>query len=240
MTGPGVHADAGELAQAAARLFIAAAAEAIRERGGFTVALAGGSTPKAMYAALAARPGEVDWGRTEVFFGDERCVPPEHADSNFRTAHEALLSRVALPAGHIHRMRGELGPRPGADQYEEMLRHRFAAGPEAPGLDLVLLGMGADGHTLSLFPGRDFAADDGRWCATAAAPPASPVRDRITLTLAAVARARRAVFLVAGADKAKTLAAVRASMPDGRADLPASLIRCRGMVQWLTDRAAEG
>ncbi len=240
MTRASVHPDAAALARAAADLFIHAADSAIRDHGSFTVALAGGSTPKAMYTLLAAGPAPIEWPRIEVFFGDERCIPPDHPDSNYRAAHETLLSRVPLAPDHIHRIRGELGPHAAADHYESLLRRRFAAGPAISTFDLVLLGLGADGHTLSLFPGHDFAADGDRWCIPAIAPPTSPVRDRVSLTLEAVARARSAAFLIAGPDKAPALARLRAALPAGRAEIPASLIRCRSEVIWLTDRAAEG
>lgn len=230
-----VYPDAASLARAAADLFVEFARAAIAQRGVFTVALAGGSTPKAMYTLLAADPARVDWSRVEIYFGDERCVPPNDPDSNFRTANQALLSRIQIPERGIHRMRGELGPRAAADDYEALLRRRFTADT----FDLVLLGLGGDAHTLSLFPGHNFAADADRWCTTAVAPAASPVRDRVSLTLDAVARARNAMFLIAGPDKATALARVRAAAPAGQPDVPASLIRCRSEVRWLTDKAAE-
>lgn len=239
MTASTVYPDAPALARGAAELFLRTGRAALDDRGAFTVALAGGSTPRAMYEILAADPRGIDWPGVEIFFGDERCIPPEHPDSNSGAARRALLSRVPLDPAHIHPMRGALGPRAAADDYEQLLRRRFA-GPDPTTFDLVLLGMGVDGHTLSLFPGHNFAADQRRWCVPAVAPPASPVRDRVTLTLDAVARARAACFLIAGPDKAAALRRVRAAPPAGDPRTPASLVRCRSPVTWLTDRAAEG
>jgi 6-phosphogluconolactonase len=146
-----VHETPQELAQAAARDFATKAEAAIGERGRFAVALAGGSTPEATYEVLANDyAGALDWSKVHVFFGDERTVPPNHEDSNYRMAHETLLSRV--PVGSVHRMRGELPPAEAAAAYEEELRGFFGTSDEPPSLDLILLGIGEDGHTASLFP----------------------------------------------------------------------------------------
>lgn len=231
-----VLADPAALARAAANRFVEIANESIRSRGRFNVALAGGSTPQAMHKLLAeGLLPATTWAHTFIYFGDERCVPPEDSRSNYASAHKALLSRVPIPAEQVHRMQGELAPAIAADRYQALLTSHFKNGDT---FDLIFLGMGADGHTLSLFPGRDFAADKDRLAVTALAPPQSPVQDRITLTLDAVARARHAIFLIAGQDKARTLGTVRAGRPAGRADYPASLITCRTSVEWLVDRAA--
>src|SRR2546429_1313500 len=148
-------------AEAAARRFVAAANEAIRSRGEFVVALSGGSTPRSMYARLAAEPDAsgVNWSRVQVLWGDERCVPPDHAASNYRMAREVLLDHVSIPAANVHRIRGEDDPGEAATVYERVIRGvlRTPLGPprDAPGarIDLVLLGLGEDGHTASLFPG---------------------------------------------------------------------------------------
>src|SRR5881409_3587977 len=143
--------DPDALADAAARLIAEAAADAIEARGRFMWALAGGETPRATYARLALPPfrERVDWRRVWVFFGDERCVPPDHPDSNYRMAHEAMLSKLPIPEPNIHRMRGELPPEQAATEYGQLLKDKFGDG----GPDMVLLGMGDDGHTASLFPG---------------------------------------------------------------------------------------
>lgn len=230
--------DPAALARAAANRFVEVANESIHARGRFVVALAGGSTPQAMHTLLAGGllPPNT-WSNTFIYFGDERCVPPDDPRSNFASAHKTLLSRVPIPEAQIHRMQGELAPALAADRYHTVLTSSFKEGET---FDLIFLGMGADGHTLSLFPGHDFAADRGRLAVTALAPPQSPVQDRITLTLDAVSRARHAIFLIAGQDKALTLATVRAARPEGREDYPASLITCRSGVEWLIDRAAAG
>src|SRR5207245_10024836 len=154
-------------AEAAARRFVAAANDAIRARGQFVVAVAGGSTPRSMDAQLAAEPeaSGVNWSRVQVLWGDERCVPPDHAASNYRMAREALLDHVPIPAANVHRIRGEDDPATAATAYERVIRGVLRTpigpprGPPAARIDLVLRGLGVDGHTASLFPGA-VAVDD--------------------------------------------------------------------------------
>ena len=146
-----------EVATAAADLFTSAAIKASETRGLARIAISGGTTPKAMFALLAdpTQPflKQVSWDKLDLYWVDERCVPPDHADSNYRMTKEALLSKVPLPAGHIHRMEGELDPEVAAARYESTIRNSFKLeGAETPTFDLVLLGMGDDGHTASLFP----------------------------------------------------------------------------------------
>src|SRR2546425_9946571 len=158
-------------AKAAARRFVAAANDAIRSRGTFVVALSGGSPPRSMYARLAAEPDAsgVNWSRVQVLWGDERCVPPDHAASNYRMAREVLLDHVSIPAANVHRIRGEDDPGEAATVYERVIRGvlRTPLGPprDAPGarIDLVLLGLGEDGHTASLFPGPVAVHDSPCW-----------------------------------------------------------------------------
>src|SRR5689334_17124365 len=146
-----VHADAGEIAYDAAERIVAGAQRAADEGRNFSIALSGGSTPKTLYELLAteAYKSRIDWPHFEVFFGDERTVPPDHKDSNYRTAREALLSKVPIPGDNVYRMAGEIDPNEAAKQYGQMLKEKFGDG----GMDMVLLGMGDDGHTASLFPG---------------------------------------------------------------------------------------
>src|ERR1700682_478333 len=153
MTAIRVLPDPQSLAEAAARHVVERAQAAIRERGRFSIALSGGSTPRDLHLRLASPPlrDQIDWARVHVFFGDERCVPPDDERSNFRMADETLLSKVPVPRAQIHRMRGELPPEEAAADYERQPRQFFAADP--PRLDLILLGMGDNGHTASLFPG---------------------------------------------------------------------------------------
>ncbi len=220
--------------RAAAHFFAAFAREAVAGRGRFTVALAGGRTPRAMHSVLAREPaGVVPWERTFVFFGDERGVPPDHEASNFRMAQETLLGRVPLPAEHLFRMAGEA-----ADLEDAARRYELELRREAPdGLDLVFLGMGADGHTASLFPGSRLLNDTGPWVAATTAPDGVHPSGRITMTLAAIAQARRVLFVVTGAEKREALARVR-----NRTEplLPAARVSAREKVLWIVDRAAAG
>ncbi len=206
--------------------------------GRFAVALAGGSTPRALYALLADPRAPyreaLPWARTHVFFGDERTVPPDHPESNYGTAREALLARVPIPPENVHRIRGEEDPVAAARSYEDDLRAFFGRPPR---FDLVLLGLGADGHTASLFPGSP-ALEEPR---LVAAPfvPALGAR-RITLTLPALDAASRVVFLVSGATKAPAVALILSGGPGSEA-LPAARVRpLDGTVLWLVDRAAAG
>lgn len=225
------------LARRGAELFVAAAAGAIAARGRFFVALAGGATPRPTYTLLAD-PGapyrdRVDWPRLEVFFGDERCVDPDHPESNYRTAREALLSRVPLAAGNVHRMRGELPPEEAARRYEDELRRVFGlSAGDRPRFDLILLGMGADGHTASLFPGTSALVETRRLvCATYVEKLGAY---RLTLTLPVLDNARALVFLIAGADKSASLARVLRDEPDP--SVPAARVRpMAGSLTWVLD-----
>ncbi|HHS97595.1 MAG TPA: 6-phosphogluconolactonase [Chloroflexi bacterium] len=233
MTRVWVFPDRNALARAAAERFVAAADEAVRARGRFFVALAGGSTPRPAYRLLAdpACASRVDWDRVHLFWGDERCVPPDHPESNYRMVREALLDRVPIPVENVHRIRGEWPPEEAAAAYEAELRAIF--GPDGR-LDLVLLGLGADGHTASLFPGSAALDERERWVAAVFADPVGTWR--ITLTPPALNGAREVLFLVVGKPKAEALARVLAGW-----DLPAGRIRPRsGRLSWFVDRDAMG
>ena len=220
------------LAEAAAHAFVREAAEAIAERGRFAVALAGGSTPKATYEVLARDHAErVDWPNVHVFFGDERTVPPDNEDSNYRMAREALLDHV--PVGPVHRMRGELPPDEAAASYEDELNEFF--GGEPPALDLVMLGIGEDGHTASLFPGTPALEVTDRLVVANPVPKLETTR--LTLTAPALNAARQVVFLVAGEGKSEALAQILEGDADPRA-YPAKLVRPPGGPTWMVDRAA--
>ena len=223
-----------EFARAAARDFVARAKSAIEERGRFAVALAGGSTPKATYEVLARDYREsLDWGAVHVFFGDERAVPPDHEDSNYRMARETLLDHV--PVGSVHRMRGELPPEEAASSYEEEMREFF--GPDGPPrFDLILSGIGDDGHTLSLFP--ETAALDVTDRLVVANPVLKLETTRLTLTIPVANAARGVNFLVAGEGKAGTLKEILEGDADPRA-YPAKYVRPEnGDLAWMVDRAA--
>jgi 6-phosphogluconolactonase len=230
--------DPDALADAAARLIADAAADAIEARGRFMWALAGGETPRATYARLALPPfrERVDWRRVWVFFGDERAVPPDHPDSNYRMAHETLLGKVPVPAAQVLRIRGEAEDlEVAAAEYAGALVTAFGTRRgELPRFDLVLLGMGVDGHTASLFPGSPVVREVFRAVAAVHVGAAS-IPQRLTLTLPVLNAAARVVFLVAGAEKAKAVKAVLGE----RATLPAAMVQPNhGELVWLLDRAA--
>jgi 6-phosphogluconolactonase len=228
---------AEEVARAAAERFVEDARNAVEREGRFSVALSGGSTPRLMYQLLASDEFKerVDWTKTHIFFGDERCVPPTSADSNYRMADEALLSRVPLPPQNIHRMMGVGDAAANARLYEDELQ-TFFAGAAWPRFDLVLLGMGDDGHTASLFPASGALADERAWVVANWVEKLNAYR--ITLTAAAINQAAHVLFLVTGAGKAERVAEVIKGARDG-ARLPAQLIRpLNGRLEWFLDRAA--
>jgi 6-phosphogluconolactonase len=209
---------------------IAAATAAIAARGRFTLALTGGSAAQTLYPVLAQAP--LPWDRVHVFFGDERCVPPDHMDSNHRLAHETLLSRTSLPAANIHRVRGEDDPTTAAIAYEKEL---LAVTDGTGALDVVHVGMGPDGHVCSLFPGHALLHDETHLVAAITDSPKPPPA-RVTLTLQALSRARALWFLVAGAAKAD---AARDAILDAASSLPAAVAARRGAhVRWLLDADA--
>ena len=230
--------DAAALADAAAQAIVEAAVESVAARGRFSIVLAGGATPRATYMRLAAPPfaERLPWDRTWVFFGDERCVPPDHAESNYRMAYETLLSKVPIPGERVFRLRGEAeDPEAAATEYTRTLAEAFETRRGGlPRFDLVLLGMGLDGHTASLFPGSPALKEVFRAVvavhATAATHP-----QRLTLTFPPINAAARIIFLVSGAEKAK---AVKAMLRDGVV-LPAAMVRpADGTLTWIVDRAA--
>jgi 6-phosphogluconolactonase len=228
-----VYDNPEELAQSAAREFAARAAEAIGGRGQFAVVLAGGSTPEATYRILARDYADsIDWNNVHVFFGDERGVPPDHDDSNYKMARESLLDHV--PIGGVHRMRGELPPDEAAEAYEQELRDFFGS-DDLPRFDLILLGTGNDGHTASLFPETSALEVHDRW--VVANPVLKLETTRITLTVPVINAASAVYFLVAGEGKAGPVAEILEGDPDPR-EYPASLIHPENGPVWMLDRAA--
>jgi 6-phosphogluconolactonase len=224
------------LADAAARLVAEDAQAAINARGRFSIALSGGSTPRALHAKLSSAPlkDQIDWPNVHIFFGDERCVPPGHPDSNYRMALDTLLSKVPVPETNVHRIEGELPPPDAATRYDQALKAFLGA--DAPSLDLILLGMGDNGHTASLFPGLTAVHETDRW--VVAEYVAEVGIWRITLTPAVLNAARACVFLVAGANKARMLKRVLEG-PYNPSELPAQVVRpSMGDVLWLVDAAA--
>ena len=239
---PAIHTftDAQELTRAAAGLFLEVGKQAIAERNRFLVALSGGSTPKALYSILAndKYAQQLDWSKVHFLFGDERSVPPTHADSNFAMANAILFSPLHIPSAQIHRMRGEDPPETAAAQYETTLRHLTTAVPgQWPRLDLVLLGMGDDGHTASLFPGTASLTEQTRWVVPSTSPQGT--RARVTLTLGVINHASVVLFLVAGRNKAAVVRRVLEQRPGDPGPYPAALIRPEtGRLLWYLDRAA--
>jgi 6-phosphogluconolactonase len=235
--------DADALFASGAEEFARSAREAVGARGVFRVALSGGNTPRGLYARLAKDPhwrSTVPWSQIHFFWGDERHTPPDHPDSNYRMVRETLLDQVPVPADHVHRVHAEMpDAAAAADDYERTIRRVFRlTDGQRPRFDLVLLGLGPDSHTASLFPGSAALSEQTRlvvsiWVEKFRA-------ERITMTLPVFNNAARVVFLVSGADKAPALRAVLDG-PDEPDRFPAQAIRPEsGSLLFLTDRAAAG
>lgn len=221
------------LARAAAQVLAECARQAVGDHGRFTIGLSGGSTPRALHGMLASEFGEaIPWDSVQVFWGDERWVPADHPASNARMARETLLSRVPIPEGQVFAIPTD-GETPEADarRYEQMLRTAFP-GATWPAWDLLLLGIGDDGHTASLFPGTPALTETERWVAVGNAP-VEP-RERITLTLPAINAAREAWFLVTGQSKRELVG--RAFRGDVL--LPAGKVQAQRATVWFVDAAA--
>jgi 6-phosphogluconolactonase len=240
--------DAEQVSRTAAEDFVTLAGQAIKGRGRFTVALAGGSTPERLYQLLAEPPfrDQVDWPKVEFFWGDERAVAPDHDKSNYRMANAALLSKIKPPAGHVHRMQAERADRDkAAAEYQEEIARVFGvpADGEPPVFDLILLGMGPDGHTLSLFPQSPAMKEEKRWIvanyvAKFDKPEPTMPANRVTMTFRIANRCRVAMFLVAGADKTDMLVRVLEGPPDPE-NLPSQRIQpVSGELIWLLDEKA--
>jgi 6-phosphogluconolactonase len=230
-----------EIARRAAADVVHIAGDAVAAHGAFTIALSGGSTPKVLYALLAEHPSlrnSLPWDKMKVFFGDERHVGPGHADSNFQMAADAMLSKVPLHPDQVHRIKGEYPDMAqAAAEYEEVIRREFGLQAGAfPRFDLILLGMGSEGHTLSLFPGTKALNETQRivtsnWVGKLCA-------DRVTLTAPAANNAANVIFMITGADKACALKSVLEG-PLEPEQLPAQMIQpANGNVSWLVDQAA--
>jgi 6-phosphogluconolactonase len=235
-----VLSTAEAVAAAAADRIVASARNAIRRRGRFFLALSGGSTPRGVYALLAAPPRAeaVDWSRVEFFWGDERACPPDDPDSNFGLARALLLDRLkGIRPTAVHRMPADADDRDrAASSYQaEIARALHVPGDASrpPAFDLIWLGMGRDGHTASLFPGSSALAEQRRWVVATQAPP--PAGWRMSFTLPLINAASAVMFVAVGADKAAVLRSIRS----GSRDLPAAHVRAR-FTLWLVDAAAAG
>jgi 6-phosphogluconolactonase len=233
--------EAEDLACEAADLFVWLGGQAIASSGRFRVALSGGSTPKTMQGLLAgeAFDGQVDWRRVEFYFGDERCVPPDHPESNYGMAEATLFRPLRIPPEQVFRMAGEaFDPAQAARDYEGLIRTRFGTpAPDWPRFDLVILGLGEDGHTASLFPGTRALDERERLVVDNRSPRGVP--SRLTCTAPLINQAQAVLFLVSGASKAAAARAVLEDRDRDPARFPAKLIRpVQGRLIWFLDRAA--
>jgi len=233
-----VFPDPETLSRAGAEVFLSRAGSAIRERGRFSVALSGGSTPRRLYRLLTLPEfsAQIPWSGIDLFWGDERAVSPEDGESNFGMARQELLSKIDIPAGNIHRMQGELDPEEGAREYAKEL-NRYFSETGSSGLDLVLLGLGNDGHTASLFPRSASLAEEDRLVVPAISP--QGIRWRLTMTLPLLNRSSVVLFLVSGKKKREPLNEV--FQPGSVAEIPARGVRpLSGEIYWYVDHDAAG
>jgi 6-phosphogluconolactonase len=236
-----IAANIDALYRLAAAEVLSSADAAVREKGSFTVVLSGGATPKGLYALLAddlSWRARVPWEKTHFFWGDERHVPPDHPDSNYRMAYEAMLSKAPVPETNLHRIKSEYADADqAAREYEQTIRTFFhVTGEQYPRFDLVFLGLGPDAHTASLFPGSQALHADQRL--VVATWVGKFYADRITMTAPVLSNAKRIIFLVSGEEKALPLKAVLEGHYEPE-QLPAQLIQPRhGRLLWLVDQTA--
>jgi 6-phosphogluconolactonase len=230
------YTDLDALADATAQAIIARGNQAIAERGRYTLALSGGSTPKPVYKLLAERQEALDWSKVMLFWSDERTVPPNHPDSNYGMAHDALISHVRIPCT-VYRMRGELDPQQAAVEYEQTLRDVFPDEP-IPQFDVILLGMGDDGHTASLFPHTEALNEREQLIVANFVPKLDTWR--LTFTAPLINAARDVMFLISGANKAAPLHEVLEGDPNLQ-HYPSQLIQpSAGELEFFLDQAAGG
>lgn len=235
-----VYPDTNTLSQQAAQFIVRLANESIVTRGRFSIALSGGSTPKVLYGLLGSEPyrDQIDWSKVDIFWSDERCVPPDSADSNYRMAREVLLSRVPLSPQQVHRMLADQPDRDAAAQaYTHEMRQSFGTG-DIPHFDLIQLGMGPEGHTASLFPHQSSLHEQQRLVMYVNVP--KPPPPRLTFTPPILNAARHVLFLVTGAEKADAVQAVLEGDYNPE-EYPAQIVRpASGEVVWMLDEAAAG
>ena len=233
-----VSPTAADVTRAAAELFSSAVNEAVKLRGVARVAISGGSTPKTTFGLLAAEYADkVPWDKLQLFWVDERCVPPDNSESNYGMTKAQLLSKVALPSENVHRMEGELEPEEAAARYESEIRNTFKLeGAETPTFDLILLGLGPDGHTASLFPHTEGLNEMARICIANHVPQKDTWR--MTLTWPVITQGRRVAFLMEGGEKAEIIKTVFTGAYDPE-EYPAQLIRpASGKLLLLLDQPA--
>jgi 6-phosphogluconolactonase len=236
-----IHSDGQAGAEAAAAFVLEAGKESVRANGRFFIALSGGKTPETLYRALTspAFADRFDWSRATFFFSDERCVPPNDPRSNYALADKTLFTPLKVTPSQVYRMAGESrDPQRAAHEYEQQLRLATKTSPSAqPSLDLILLGLGEDGHTASLFPGSPVLRDHQRVIAATQSPKDPP--NRLTMTLAVINRASVILFLAIGTGKAGVVRAILDPKTEEERQLPASLVKPEeGRLIWFLDRAA--
>lgn len=230
-----VFPDSDALAAAAAAFFADSATEAIGNRGRFSVALSGGATPRKLFRLLGLEYRDrLRWGSIHLFWADERSVPPDHEQSNYRLAYDELISKISMPSGNIHRIQGELDPAEAAREYEKTMHGHFGS-EGIPVFDLILLGLGKDGHTASLFPGSEALLKEDHLAVPSYS--GSTGDRRVTLTLPVLNNAADIIFLVSGRSKAGIVSEI---LMQGKADLyPAGLVHPpAGDVMWFMDKEA--
>lgn len=238
MSQPSIHVSPTPAAVAddAAQRLTRAYEESIAAKNRFSLALSGGSTPRLLYQALASPQyvNRFDWTKVHIFFSDERCVPPDHTDSNYHMARQAMLQHLPIPLDNIYRMHGETDPQTAARDYDQLLQQEFGDS----GCDVVLLGMGDDGHTASLFPHTQALNEQQHRCAANFVPKLNTWR--LTMTAPFINRAWQVMILATGAAKADRLRQVLEENPDPQ-EVPITLIRPElGRLEWLLDVAAAG
>ncbi len=233
-----VFDDQEALSRGAAELFYSLSRTAVASHGRFVVALSGGTTPQRLYTLLGAPPYQtaIDWRRIHLFWADERCVPPDHPESNYKLVRDRLLKNVSLEKNNVHRVQGECDPGEAARAYEQGIKEFFGT-ESLPGFDLIILGVGADGHTASLFPGSTAVAETARIAVPVYLAP--PQLNRVTLTLPVINRAVQVLFLAAG--RAKAVALHNILYQENSLRYPAGLVRpVHGAVSWFLDAEAAG
>ena len=235
-----IYPDSNTLSHEAAQYIVRLATEAIANHGRFTIALSGGSTPKALYSLLGNEPyrSQIDWALVEIFWSDERCVPPDSSDSNYQLAQEVLLSKVPIAANQVHRMPADKPDRDAASQEYTQEMQRVFGTDGIPSFDLLQLGMGPEGHTASLFPHQASLHEQQRLVMPVNVP--KPPPPRLTFTPPLLNAARHVLFLVTGSEKADALQAVLEGSYQPE-EYPAQIVRPpHGEVTWMLDTAAAG
>jgi len=231
-----------KVSRSLAEKIVEEASDAVEKRGRFTLVLSGGKTPRFLYGFLANEyANKIDWQAVHLFWGDERYVPKDHPDSNFALAYETMIAKAPLPPQNIHRIPVEIeAPERAAESYEKTLREFFkdSEAQVSPTFDVILLGMGNDGHTASLFPGSPELKERNRWVAAVNAPSFLLPQNRITLTFPLINRSRAIFFLVSGAEKSRVLKSILEEPDKARKLYPAAMVQAREELVWYLDEEA--